>query len=339
LKHHEEGARGDLLAAPGVDLENDAGVPGAQTLELTLALDDHEALPRVHGLADAHEHLDLTSKVGANTDAVFTVSEHGHLEQRARRARRGKNADGGPRAAAVRSAERLPAVATAAVPTTTAAAAAVAVSTAAAAAVPATAATTATAAAAAAAVPTAAAAVPAAAATAAEPAAAATTATTAAAAAEPAAAAAEAAAAATIGALTGFVDAERAAIELAAVPRLDRGLGAFLGAHLDEREAAGLPGLLVVHDSHLGDRTGLAKGGAKRLVTSVVGEIADVELRTHLTLPFVRGILSPFAIRRETRKGLNPRRLSGGPAGVKKFVQVSRTFTVQGAPSSSSNLR
>jgi len=71
------------------------------------------------------------------------------------------------------------------------------------------------------------------------------TAATTAAAAEPTATAATAAtepAATTFLARLGFVDAQRPAVEVGSVHRLDGVLGVRVGAHLDEREAAGTGG-------------------------------------------------------------------------------------------------
>src|SRR5690349_23438120 len=80
------------------------------------------------------------------------------------------------------------------------------------------------------------------------------------------AATATTAAAATAGArlaLLGFVDAQRAAVDLLAVHRLDGALGVVVRRHLDEREAPRPAGVPVLHDADARDLAAVAleRGG------------------------------------------------------------------------------
>ncbi len=66
-----------MLVDHGVLLDrelDDAGpLLGAEALDLTLALDLDEALPRVDELADGAGELDLAGEVGGDADAVVAV--------------------------------------------------------------------------------------------------------------------------------------------------------------------------------------------------------------------------------------------------------------------------
>lgn len=180
-------------------------------------------------------------------------------------------------APAARIGAGLPAIAAAATAATTTAAAATAATTAVVAATAAAAVVTAATAVATAAV--------AAAATAVATAAAAVAATAAAATAEAAAAAAEAAAAAAAAALLallGLVDAERAAIQRAAVHALD-GLGGLFGrAHGHERKPTRAAGFTVLHQVDVADRAELLKRGAYAVGGGVEGKVSNVQTSVHL---------------------------------------------------------
>src|SRR5262249_33535267 len=90
-------------------------------------------------------------------------------------------------------------------------------------------------------------------------------------------------------ALARLVDPQRATVEVGAVELAHRGLRAFGGRHLDEREAARPAGLAIHDDRDAGD---LSPVRPERLtegfLARVVVQIADVELRTHGALQSLR---------------------------------------------------
>src|SRR5262249_38151388 len=109
-------------------------------------------------------------------------------------------------------------------------------------------------------------------------------ATTAVAAAATAAAAATTAAAAAGLALLGLVDAQRTAVELRAVHRLDRRLCVSIRRHLDEREAARAAGVAIEHDAAALDLAAIgAERGSQGLLCGVERKIAYVETLAHRT--------------------------------------------------------
>ena len=75
---------------------------------------------------------------------------------------------------------------------------------------------------------------------------------------------------------TGLIDRELTATEIGAVHLLGSGLRLFLGAHGDEREAAGAAGHLVHGDVQIRDGAELAEGGAKLILGGLERQVADV---------------------------------------------------------------
>src|SRR5688500_17218739 len=82
-------------------------------------------------------------------------------------------------------------------------------------------------------------------------------------------------------------DLDRAApaVELAAVELRDRVLGVFGRVHLDEAEAARLPGEPVGDDGGRQDVTALAEELPQAIAGGGVGKTADVELGRHREPP------------------------------------------------------
>src|SRR6185295_3193281 len=110
------------------------------------------------------------------------------------------------------------------------------------------------------------------------PAVAATTATTAVA----AAGAVAATAARARGALAGLADVDGTALDLAAAQLLGGGAGLGVAAHLDEGEAARPARVAIENDLHLHDVPApLGKDLSQFLFSDVVGQISDVEPRSH----------------------------------------------------------
>src|SRR4029079_7788382 len=94
-----------------------------------------------------------------------------------------------------------------------------------------------------------------------------------------------AAAAAARGALARFADVDRAPLDLATRQRLNRLRCLVVAAHLDEREAAGSPGVAIHDDLHLDDVAAvLGEHLAQLGFSDVVRQVSYIEPGSHLVL-------------------------------------------------------
>src|SRR5207249_9763505 len=90
-------------------------------------------------------------------------------------------------------------------------------------------------------------------------------------------------------ALPGLAHVERPALEVLAVELGDRLLRLAGRAHLDEPEAARLPGGAIGDDGDRLARPGLREHGLQVLARGVEGKVADEDLLAHLSLLALRG--------------------------------------------------
>lgn len=144
-----------------------------------------------------------------------------------------------------------------------------------------------------------------------------------AAAAEAAAAEAATTAATTTGATvftgTGDIDLENAAVDGLAVEGGDRGLGAFVVRHFDEREAAGTAGVSVGNEGRSANFAELAEEVDELRLGGLIREITDVELALLHGMPcLTRSCL--------TREGTRV------PDGVARIPDQERSWASQPTP-------
>jgi hypothetical protein len=79
----------------------------------------------------------------------------------------------------------------------------------------------------------------------------------------------------------GFIDGEGAAFPLASVEGIGGGLGALLGGHGDESEAAWAAGNAIEHQVGFGDGPVLGEEILEIVFSDVVGKISHVQFSTH----------------------------------------------------------